>query len=73
MDTYRVVRGYYDGYYNHLARGQVYKRVIARGLSLDEAQAHCRNPETHSRTARGAKAHRRTRRHGPWFDGYERE
>jgi len=49
------------------------KRTIARGLTLDEAQAHCRNPETSSRTATSAAAKQRTKALGPWFDGYERE
>lgn len=49
------------------------KRTIERGLTLDEAQAHCNDPETSSRTATTARAKAITRRNGPWFDGYERE
>ena len=58
---YNVVRMYFRG-------GE---RVIARGLTLEEAQRHCSNPETSSRTATSATARARTRRLGPWFDGYE--
>jgi hypothetical protein len=47
------------------------KRTIKTGLTLEEAQAHCRDPETSSRTATSAKARRRTAARGPWFDGYE--
>lgn len=62
-ESYRIVR--------HYERGG--RRTIERGLSLDEAQAHCSNPETSSRTATGGAARRVTRRNGPWFDGYEKD
>lgn len=58
--SYCIVRHYYR-------HG---KRVIRRGLTLAQARAHCSNPETSSRTAKGAAAGRVTRRHGPWFDAY---
>lgn len=45
-------------------------RVIRRGLSLEEAQRHCGNPETSSSTCKSASAKAITRRNGPWFDGY---
>lgn len=45
-------------------------RVIKRGLTLEEAQAHCKDPETSSRTATSSKARQRTKSRGPWFDGY---
>lgn len=47
--------------------------VMATGLTLDEAQAHCRDPETSSSTARSADGVARTNERGPWFDGYDRE
>lgn len=47
------------------------RRVIERGLTLEQAQAHCSNPETSSSTATSKAARARTRRLGPWFDGYE--
>lgn len=46
------------------------KRTIKRNLPLSLAQEHCRSPETSSRTATQAAGKRRTREHGPWFDGY---
>lgn len=60
--SYRIVRLYLKG---------SSRRVIRRGLTLEEAQAHCRNPETSSRTATGSAARRITRRHGDRFDAYE--
>jgi len=65
MTTYKIVRMF--------QRDGVSNRVIKRGLTLDEAQAHCRDPQTSSRTATTRDAVRRTQRLGPWFDGYEQE
>ena len=48
--TYKIIRFYKDHYRN---------RVIKRGLTLEEAQAHCRSPKT--------------RKEGVWFDGYAKE
>ena len=47
------------------------KRTIKTGLTLEQAQAHCQDPETSSRTATSAKARRYTEANGEWFDGYE--
>jgi hypothetical protein len=49
---YNIVRSYAP----HLNRTS---RIIQRGLTLEEAQAHCRNPKT--------------RKAGEWFDGYEKD
>lgn len=62
--TYRIVRHYQRGYKS---------RVIARHLTLEEAQAHCSDLNTSSSTAWTTSALKRTRRYGPWFDGYEEE
>jgi len=62
---YRIVRMYQD----HLSEN----RIIKRGLTLEEAQAHCRDPETSSSTATSRKAVAETKYMGPWFDGYESE
>lgn len=59
---YKIVRGYM----NHPG----VKRTIATGLTLAEAQAHCRDPETSSRTCTKSAGKQRTRKMGPWFDGY---
>ena len=60
-DHYRIVRFYRRGG----------SRIIKRGLTLEEAQAHCRDPETSSATCTSAVGKRRTRQVGEWFDGYE--
>lgn len=62
--TYKIVRMFRDSN----------KRMIVKtGLSLEEAQEHCRDPETSSRTATGLVEQSLTRNFGPWFDGYEEE
>jgi hypothetical protein len=63
--TYRIVRLYKDA--------ATRRRVIARGLTLEEARAHCSDPETSSSTATTRVAKARTARLGAWFDGYESE
>jgi hypothetical protein len=60
---YRIVRFYKDA--------GIRSRVIRRGLTLEEAQAHCGDPETSSSTATNPTAKARTRKVGAWFDGYE--
>ena len=60
-EKYKIIRNYFRGG----------KRTIKRGLYLDEAQAHCRDPETSSRTCISAASKRRTRLKGPWFDSYD--
>jgi hypothetical protein len=63
-DRYRIVRHYFNAEPNH--------RTIDTGLTLEEAQAWCSNPETSSSTATSSAARARTRRLGAWFDGYQK-
>lgn len=65
---YKIVRHFFNG--GSQGSGS-YTRTIKTGLTLEEAQAHCKDPETSSRTATKSKARQRTRQRGPWFDGYE--
>ena len=64
MKTYRIVRFF---------QGDHQRRTIVTGLSLEDAQDHCRDEETSSRTATSAAAEIRTEQFGAWFDGYEEE
>jgi len=48
MTTYKIIRFRFEGN----------NRVIKRGLTLDEAQAHCQDPSTSG---------------DGWFDGYDEE
>ena len=48
-----------------------YNRVIKSGLTLEEAQTHCSDPETSSSTCTRADRRRITAQRGPWFDSYQ--
>ena len=58
---YKIVRMFFEGYPN---------KIIKRGLTLEEAQAWCKDPETSSSTATGEKEKRLRQKYGEWFDGY---
>jgi hypothetical protein len=66
--AYKIIRFSFDGS----------KRTMFRGLSLEEAQAHCQDPQTSSATYTTPKG-KRTKaivlRHdrNPWFHGYTEE
>lgn len=57
MATYSIVRFRF--------RGE--KSVIKTRLTLEEAQEHCSDPESSSKTAENPEES------GMWFDGYTRE
>lgn len=65
MTKYKIVRNYFNAGIN--------KRVMTTGLTLEQAQAHCNDPETSSSTATGKAAKATTRRVGKWFDSYTEE
>lgn len=60
---YKIVRFYFRGG----------KRTIKTGLTEEQAQKHCENPETSSSTCTNPAGRARTKRIGPWFDGYEEQ
>jgi len=61
--SYNIVRCYTDSWRK--------SRVIERGLTLEEVQAHCSDPETSSSTCTSAAKLRYTKKVGKWFDAYE--
>lgn len=63
--TYNIVRMYQDP--------NIKNEIIQTGLTLQEAQTWCTDPQTSSRTATTAEALRRTLLYGEWFDGYTQE
>jgi hypothetical protein len=60
---YKIVRMYFNE--------RIPKRTIRTGLTLAEAQEHCRDPEASSSTCTKAAGKARTRRLGAWMDGYQ--
>jgi hypothetical protein len=61
--AYKIVRHYFD-------RPRI-RRTIRTGLTLEEAQEHCSDPETSWSTCTKSAGRARTKRLGRWFDGYE--
>ena len=57
-NKYNIYRFYADG------RGS---KVLDKGLTLEQAQAHCTDDETSSSTATGGEGNVGC----AWFDGYE--
>lgn len=48
-------------------------KICYTGLTLEEAQRHCEDKESSSTTCMTATGRARTRKMGPWFDGYTAE
>lgn len=63
MEKYKIIRNFFKGD----------KRTVKTGLTLEEAQEHCRDPETSSRTCKQRVNVQRTEERGHWFDGYEEQ
>ena len=63
-DTYKIVRFYFNG---------SKRTTVATGLTLEQAQEHCKDPESSWKTCTKAAGKRRTKQRGPWFDGYYKE
>lgn len=61
--SYKIVRIFSSGS----------RYTLCRGLTLEEAQNHCNDPETSWRTCSKPTNKRRTRERGEWFDAYSKE
>lgn len=64
---YKIVRNFFNG--GSQGSGATH-RTIKSGLTLEEAQAHCSDQETSSRTCTRSDRRRLTKQRGPWFDSY---
>ena len=60
--TYKIIRNRFRGP----------SRVIKRGLTLEEAQAHCQRPDTRKAITK-VWPDGSTFEHVEWFDGYDEE
>ena len=65
MTTYKIIRGFFSDDFDN--------EVIETDLTLEEAKAHCGDPETSSRTCTEPHLVAMTEERGPWFDGFEEE
>ena len=63
MESYMVIRKFYSGD----------EQTIETGLTLEDAKAHCKDPETSSRTCTEPENVKLYDTKGPWFDVYEQE
>jgi hypothetical protein len=59
---YKIVRMFFNDDIRDL--------TIKTGLTLKEAQSHCRDKETSSSTCKNKSGIERTAKFGAWFDGY---
>lgn len=61
LKKFRIVRVFFEGYPD---------KTIKRGMTLQEARAWCKDPETNSSTAKSKKAQRLLEKYGEWYDGF---
>lgn len=63
--SYRIIRFY--------QREDKANETVKRGLTREEAKAHCRSPLASSKTNNTSEGRARTIAHGDWFEGFEEE
>lgn len=64
-DTYEIIR--------HYKNDSSKNKTMKKGLTRQEAQEWCKDPETSSRTAEEPENVKHTEENGEWFDGFEKE
>ena len=64
-DRYDIIRFFFN-------KGNTTREILRENVTLQDAQAHCNDPQTSSSTCTDDDGRERTRVHGDWFDGYER-
>jgi hypothetical protein len=62
MEKYKIIRMYFNDEYP--------TRTIKKGLTKEEAMAHCNDIETSSSTCTNYSGIARTKKKGAWFDGF---
>lgn len=62
--TYSIIRFYAEGHD---------QEVVEMGLTREEAEAHCEDTETSSRTCTTDEGCLRTAEMGDWFEGFREE
>jgi hypothetical protein len=63
MATYKVIRLFFNGP----------NKVLLKGLTLADAQEFCSEANSSSRTTTSKEGKERTKKYGPWFNGYTEE
>jgi hypothetical protein len=62
MSTYKIIRKFQSDL--------VEDQELQGGLTLEQAQEHCSDPETSYRTCTSQEGKERTEQFGPWFDAF---
>ena len=63
--TYTIVRKFFNPGFPD--------QVLETGVTLEEARAHCKDPESSSSTCKSAESSKISLEYGAWFDVYVEE
>jgi hypothetical protein len=62
---YKIIRFYFNS--------SIPNRTIQTGLTLEQAQHHCSDPNSSYKTCTTKTGKSRTKKIGPWSDGYTKQ